>query len=77
VGGLTADYLVRGTLSVIMGVGWLFAALAAAMGLASPEYLRTSRLGYIITSVSLLLFAACFVYVPGRSVLAAYFPGLI
>jgi len=75
-GGLTADYRVRGTLAVVMGVGWLFAALAATMGLAVSEDLRVSRLGYTITSVALLIFAMCFVYVAAKSVLLTYFPGL-
>jgi hypothetical protein len=68
--------LVRGTLAVIMGIGWLFAAVAAGVGVAAPDTLRTSRFGYLITSVALLLFAACFVYVAGSSVLNTYFPGL-
>ena len=77
VGGLTADYMVRGTLAVIMGVGWLFAAVSAGVGVAAPDALRTTRLGYAITSVSLLVFAACFVYVAGRSVVSTYFPVLL
>ena len=75
-GGLTARYLVRGGLAVIMGIGWLFGAVAAAMGLAVSDKLRTSRLGHTITSLCLLLFGLCFVYVAANSVVATYFPGL-
>jgi hypothetical protein len=59
-GGFTADYLVRGTLAVIMGAGWLFSAVAAGVGLAGPDALRTSRVGYAITSISLVIFALCY-----------------
>jgi hypothetical protein len=73
--GLTADYRVRGMLAVVIGVGWLFAALAAITGLVAPERLRASRLGYTITGVALLVFALCFVYVAAKSVLQTYVPG--
>ena len=59
-----------------MGIGWLFAALSAMMGLAVSENLRVSRVGYTVTAVALVIFAMCFVYVATKSVLLTYFPGL-
>ena len=73
--GLTADYPVRGVLAVVIGVGWLFAALAAVTGLAAPQRLRASGLGYTITGIALIIFAICFVYVAAKSVLQTYVPG--
>ena len=73
-GGHCRLRLRRGTLAVVIGVGWLFAALSAMMGLAVSEKLRVSRLGYTITAVALLIFAMCFVYVATKSVLLTYFP---
>src|SRR5262249_55409369 len=72
--GLTATYRVRGSLAIVIGVGWLFDAVASLVGLASPENARHSRIGYAVTGFALLVFAICFIYVAAKSVLQVYFP---
>jgi hypothetical protein len=72
--GASVDYSVRGTLAMIMGVGWLFAALASLAGLAASDRYRSSRAGHAVTSIAFLVFAACFVLVATRAVLLTYFP---
>jgi hypothetical protein len=61
--GIGGDNHVHGMLAVILGVGWIFAAIAGISGAIVPKRMRETPAGYMITGIAIAIFLACFLSV--------------
>src|SRR5690242_9458892 len=66
--GRPFSYVVHGELAVVMGFGWISAAIAAFAALTLQPVLPLSRSVELTRDVALLAFAACFLYVAFHAV---------
>lgn len=66
--GRSFSYTVYGTQAIVMGIGWISAAIAAFAGLALQPVLPLSRPVELTRDIALFAFAACFVYVAFHAV---------
>jgi hypothetical protein len=66
--GRSFSYTVYGNLAVVMGVGWISAAIAVLAGYALRPIAEQYRLLELTRDVGILGFAICFAYVAFESV---------
>jgi hypothetical protein len=65
--GRSFSYTVYGTLAVVMGAGWISAAIAVLAGYALRPIAEQYRLLELTRDLGILSFAICFVYVAFQS----------
>ncbi|MEN9783926.1 MAG: hypothetical protein RJA24_1269 [Pseudomonadota bacterium] len=71
-----SNYIVKGHTAVVMGIGWVFATLAALTGLVLPHEISDRKQFRLVSAISFILFALCFIYSAGKSALLMFFPNL-
>jgi hypothetical protein len=66
--GRSFSYTVYGTSAIVMGIGWISAAMAVLAGYALTPVLQQPRFLEMARDAGILGFALCFVYVAFQSV---------